>query len=1266
MVVFELSNIYYADHKIELRKWAHLLGANDCIASPYVVASCKYKSYVNPVPLVSTSAAPTPHQFQGTTKGDEDSEFYYKTLDHCGTTKISGNLPILQSYVEYTAICEDYYDNERQESAMVVLNILKVGFRKYLRVRDLNFILKSKGVWGKDFFSMFCLSYEEAKRKFTKTNVRLSPDDLIHLSLLKSKPILLEQLVTIMDEAGCTNVSKYPAVYKIFIHLAPVLIRQLPSDELVVLNRDLTFNGEAWKMLSLDNMVLKFPFLSACIKYTLWLDEITDRMLIENPQFFNGGAIAGKRPKEIQPLSGKWCVFDFLNKANWVNQQSYTYARDLLRTFIASTLDESIQYMKLDKQTSHCLANMKRKLMVNPHSVKTTGDDKKITEEAILVHNHVIMPYLSQTGNTLFKFNEIQALKARGCTKKHLDVLIKLGFLAEVESKSIDITFKNPLIREFMKDGMDTPADTLESAPTLMRTAYALPDHVNASRDFLKTLHALPSKMTQGLAGGSNNMVRDEFSYRRLDLMFSKETQRCLSSSGSDDAFGELKGKSLDYWQSVITLDESQLACIKAVISTPVTMVVACPGRGKTVVIEAMYCLFGGNHDTSDRVSVVTHGGCMASNLRERGILKAKTICKVLVDSIKSKYVTSPSTKQRSNVPDVCRTSEKIAMVEDRRLTYEDVRVLIIDESSNVSQDLMAEITSKRTFPNLERIVLVLDVTQTLPYGPGSPAIDLVKNSKKWPNQKSDHTTAPCGEDNQINGVVTTCVLTNAHRFYERLSTNCLNDDCILKSKLEYVAFGTIGPDLVANIVHGDAHVPVEVDNHAFTQINQRGKILVNSFSITHGFKNGASQPLLPRRVPASQEMNIMKRIAATGGFYKIPFGASINNTMRKQHGSSDGVGECSPRVDYMSLLKDLLARGSNEEVQILALSKKVRDDINAIFDASFGLNANAPHLTNFNNFRLPKGRSSIGRGDNSARLNRGTNVHYLGQKVVFKKNTPSRIIPIDVFGAPPEGLLVADSSIGHTTAQQEATVNRVVDPSVKRAKNEAVSKLLDRFSLNLLREEGHYMQSSVYNGQPGVFLGVVDLYVGPIDYEVGERYCKDRQCKKQVTRESACRLINAKRWLSSQSTVTTFSLEDATKNPLKVMTPHSLVKRETPSALNVSLSRRQYFKTFAFFTNGIRIALDETSQQLVEPGWCITVDSSQGREYESAMLVIQRENVNSIFGLRHVHVALSRAKRHFLLLGGVERFLSLAKKDTDILDSRKTFLDHLLTAKIK
>lgn len=192
-------------------------------------------------------------------------------------------------------------------------------------------------------------------------------------------------------------------------------------------------------------------------------------------------------------------------------------------------------------------------------------------------------------------------------------------------------------------------------------------------------------------------------------------------------------------------LNSTQLSAVLCTLLYSQVHIIGLPGTGKTQTIHAIYQCYGGDDKNVDRVAVVTHGGCMASELSKRGLHKAKTIHRLIHEREKELKQLHEEANSRielllgaeadtamNSVPSSASSSSESGDEDEEKNAYdrptrcEDVRVLILDEFSNVSDGLATKLFSRRIFPNLERVVTAYDPYQTAPIEEGRLAINMM------------------------------------------------------------------------------------------------------------------------------------------------------------------------------------------------------------------------------------------------------------------------------------------------------------------------------------------------------------------------------------------------------------------------------------------------------------------------------------------------------------------------------------------------------------
>ncbi len=188
-------------------------------------------------------------------------------------------------------------------------------------------------------------------------------------------------------------------------------------------------------------------------------------------------------------------------------------------------------------------------------------------------------------------------------------------------------------------------------------------------------------------------------------------------------------------------LNSEQGEALLSALIFPVVCVVGLAGTGKTLVAEALFEFFlidtmrseealdGDDEEDDgdvrrssrrilrdgDAVLALTHGGCMAESLRERNLGKAQTIHSSLKRAAESRCDVLVLSDPRFR--------EKDPLAFDP----EKIKILIVDEFSNVSDALACDLLSPSNFPNLETVVHFFDPVQTGPIEQGSLALDYLR-----------------------------------------------------------------------------------------------------------------------------------------------------------------------------------------------------------------------------------------------------------------------------------------------------------------------------------------------------------------------------------------------------------------------------------------------------------------------------------------------------------------------------------------------------------
>ncbi len=82
-------------------------------------------------------------------------------------------------------------------------------------------------------------------------------------------------------------------------------------------------------------------------------------------------------------------------------------------------------------------------------------------------------------------------------------------------------------------------------------------------------------------------------------------------------------------------------------------------------------------------------------------------------------------------------------------------------------------------------------------------------------------------------------------------------------------------------------------------------------------------------------------------------------------------------------------------------------------------------------------------------------------------------------------------------------------------------------------------------------------------------------------------------------------------------------------------------YKRFIYTKCGKQLCLNQNyiPHEYIQTAWAITVNKSQGREYENICFILPKSNeyIHDDFNIKHAHVALTRAKKRVFILGNID-----------------------------
>jgi AAA domain len=619
-----------------------------------------------------------------------------------GVCQMEGRLPFLAPYVTYSAICafilKPRVGQKSQNPHFEVVQILdlKVRVASMLRFLDVKYIcdweIKRPHLYGslidqvlhkhnKEAWTIAGLSGKTVPRIRHRVNYDDNGDVSSESHSLNVNDVWDDQLLDPrspdsklyfegLETSTWSNLAKFALVWSAYPNLASFMYRNLSDAKLAELSETLKNGAVNWK-IALSPLLM--PGNEPKIYGTLFTNCFNDPF---SPS-------PGQQPS-ISSFSA------------WLMEFSRLPTNKRISDYFSP--NESAMSLTLSNQKKVRFYHevILRKLQKGGSSLATLSSQvfvKELTSRRYFLAFGVVK---STRASRISKFDDL------------MGVFVKLCLIRNVEPEGLKKTTLQ-LIRELTgcKDlscGALFPSNPNDksneriSAPNC--DSYATNSSWLDDRNIAKRLlHLKLQRMRDGIPSSFSSPL-DKFSSR-------------INSEGKYEFDRPLGGGEFDATE----LSKEQTYALLYSLLYPVTCVVGLPGTGKTLVIEAIFEIhLGPSGEDLGKVAVVTHGGCMADELERRGLKRAKTIQMCLED------VSRPRNNHSSPNDD---DDDSVAR---RLFDYASVEVLIIDEFSNVSDQLAASVYKEGCFPNLKSIVHVYDPMQTAPLETGALSLDYMSS----------------------------------------------------------------------------------------------------------------------------------------------------------------------------------------------------------------------------------------------------------------------------------------------------------------------------------------------------------------------------------------------------------------------------------------------------------------------------------------------------------------------------------------------------------
>lgn len=170
--------------------------------------------------------------------------------------------------------------------------------------------------------------------------------------------------------------------------------------------------------------------------------------------------------------------------------------------------------------------------------------------------------------------------------------------------------------------------------------------------------------------------------------------------------------------ESTLALTSEQTQAVGISLLVDNACIGGAPGTGKTLLIRVLEDIFNAESRGPDKMLTLTLGSGMASELRSKGIFNAITIHSALYHGYARFFNNADYLKKSAKSFD---DSDA-----DRNIDYDRIEVVVVDEFSNVDDSLFEQLLDPVLFPNLKKMIFVFDPFQTGPIGQGRLSLDFL------------------------------------------------------------------------------------------------------------------------------------------------------------------------------------------------------------------------------------------------------------------------------------------------------------------------------------------------------------------------------------------------------------------------------------------------------------------------------------------------------------------------------------------------------------
>lgn len=620
------------------------------------------------------------------------------------------------------------------------------------------------------------------------------------------------------------------------------------------------------------------------------------------------------------------------------------------------------------------------------------------------------------------------------------------------------------------------------------------------------------------------------------------------------------------YQMEGVSLNDEQTKVLFASIFLKNLCVIGLPGTGKTLTIKCLYDFYSSYFT----VAVLTRNGSMSNELKKRGISNSKTI-HMFIRSFES---------------------------EKRKMDCDKIEMVIIDEFSNVTDEMFFFLTRRKLFPKLKRMIMVYDPLQIGPIGPGRLSYDFINCFDKV--------------EDLYGALKEECMFINWEILFKSINTERNRDIVggliLLKEKKRYLTESII---------------------------SKNDDLLISESKLSFEWNDDDYKNIILQDIPMLND-NYLQKIKEESFFTK----------------------EVIKYPKFYEVVRMCVESKSNKDYQILSFTNKTSNIMNSICK-QYKLN-----------------RKSGGSED--AFLN----IPFKKQdRVIFRTNIYKKEIKFDFIQSIEDFVGLIDQFFTLRSTKNHPSIEKMLNMKIIKDSYELFELENQRMILNFRK---------ITNGTSIFFKKLIHFNYGKLSVGELDSYFTEYGVKMNVDLKKICqgiiyldthRFIHInekyirkldtmldmgylKKYIGSKS----FLGDDNNEmmscfiSNIKIDCDKDVVRldKNLNHYADIQKKNKLYPIILDDENNMFVIGSEYISLKDIQYGWCMTVDSSQGKEFDEVSVIGLKEDrlKTNIFGKNHLHVLFTRAKKKFTFIGDTTDIECMRKNNISDIRNRESMVD--------